>query len=1120
MNPSQGTGISRFGGFIVKRYLVCTAITVSLLFVGATRNLIAQTSFGRVSGTVTDPTGAAIPGAKVTFTNTDTQSSRSVITDANGQYVITNLAIGPYTATADQKGFQSQQQTGISMVADGRLTVDFRLQVGNVSETVEVVAQGGVETLNTTSGELAHVIDTTQVENLALNGGNYVQLMTLVPGVVVTNPDQFSVTTSLSATNQTVNGNRSDSQNLTVDGAFNLVAGSNGSLMNNINSNFIQEVKIQTSNANAEIGRTAGVSYNVVTKNGTNQFHGSAFETFRNDHLDARNYFSVTKTKLRYNDFGYTIGGPIKKDKLFFFWGQDFKRLRQTANPSRVTMPGTALLAGNFAGQAQLFYPGTKNPIPNNDISSMITPEGRAIANVYRKQESLASFFNDAPGSNNAILQPDNPLNYRQHLIRIDYHINDQHSLYGRWVSDRNSLVDPYGTFSGSNLPTTPTLRSRPGESFLLAETWLVKPNVVNEYRMNASWASQNIPPYGDTWERSTYGFAFPYVFPDGTGNYRQNGIPDVSISGYSNFKGPSFALHSPSTDIQVADSISWIHSGHVVKAGVAIIRDRVDQNGRSAYTGSVTFNSSGNSNTTGNALADALLGNFRTYTEASADPMGFFRFWQPGAFIQDSWKATRRLSLEFGFRWEWLQPWYTDANNMANFVPALFNPAQAVTINSAGRVVPGSGNLYNGLIRAGNGVPADELGRVPGSTSTFFQQIPAGAPRGFFQPQNTWSPRFGFAFQAAEKTVLRGGFGIFYNRPQGNMIFSQLNVPPILRLSQFENGNLANPAGAAGVLAPNGNLTAIDPNVTNGYSQQFSFGVQRELPRRMLAEVSYVGNLGRHLLRQPNINQIPFALNVANASLPTSQQLPSAALYPYAGYTNINQYRSDSTSNYHALQARLVRRTGFAVFTMGYTWSKALGDSSGQSDNPENYLNRHFNYGPLSFDRRHAFVGTFVWYLPKLRNWNVVARNALGSWQLSGIIRLQTGQYYTITGNTSIGTRRADYVGGPVLVPSDQRNINAWINKAAFAPAAADRFGNSGAGLVPGPGLQSYDLSVAKNFRLRERFNLKFQTDFFNAFNVANFTGMDTNVSDKAFGTLSSAYPPRNLQFQLKLSF
>jgi hypothetical protein len=1091
--------------------VVCSAL-ISL------HPLAAQTSFGRVSGSITDQTGAGIPSAKVVITNTETGNARTAESDQNGFYVLTNLPIGPYRIEVNQTGFQRAQQNGLQVVADGRLTIDFKLQVGDISQSVEVTAQQSIETLNTVSGELARVIDTRQVENLALNGGNYVQLMTLVPGAVVTNPDQFSVTTSLSATNQNINGNRGDSQNLTVDGAFNLVAGSNGSLMNNVNSNFIQEVKIQTSNANAEYGRTAGVTYNIVTKNGTNTFHGSAFETFRNDALDARNFFSVQKTKLRYNDFGYTIGGPIKKDKLFFFYGQEWKRLRQTASPSRQTVPSTAMLNGNFSGQAQLFYPGTKNPIPNNDISSLITPDGRALAKVYLNQEHLASFFNDAAVANNVILQPENPLNYRQNLVRIDYHINDKNTIYGRWISDRNSLVDPYGTFSGANLPTTPTLRGRPGESFLMSHTWLATPAIVNEFRTNASWASQNIPPYGDTWERSTYGFTFPYVFPNGTGNYLQNGIPDVSLTGYANFKGPSFALHSPSTDIQVADSVSWIHGSHIVRAGVAVIRDRVDQNGRSAYTGSLNFATSGNSNTTGNAAADMLMGNFRTYTEASADPMGFFRFWQPGAFVQDSIKATRTLGIEVGVRWEHMTPWYTQANNMANFVPALYNPAQAVTINSAGRVVPDSGNLFNGLIRAGDGIPSDEVGRVPGASSSFFSQIPAGAPRGFFDSQEVFSPRVGIAWSALSKTVIRGGFGIFYARPQGNMIFSQLNVPPILQLSQFENGSLTNPGGAAGVLAPNGAITAIDPNVKNGYSEQFSFSVQRELPKSILAEVSYVGNLGRHLLRQPNINQIPFALNVANAALPTAQQLPSAALYPYKGYTNITQYRSDSTSNYHALQAYAARRMGQVTFTVSYTFSKALGDSSAQGDNPENYLDRHYNYGPLSFDRRHAFVATYLWSLPRLGTWNVVARNVFGSWQLSGIIRLQTGQYFTPTATTSIGGRRADYLGGPI-VPSGQ-DINNWINKTAFGPAANDRFGNAGVGSIEGPGLQSYDLSVAKNFRLTERFNLKFQTDFFNAFNVANFNSLNVNASDKAFGTLTSAYPPRNLQMQLKLSF
>ena len=334
-----------------KKFCSTKVLAALLLSALAGSALQAQTSFGRIAGSVTDSTGASIPGASIKFTNTETQTSRTVDTDGNGFYNVTNLPIGPYLIEASQKGFQSKQLSGINVVADGRLTANFKLAVGDISQSVEVVAQAG-EALNTTSGDLSRVIETKQVENLALNGGNYVELMTLVPGAIVTNPDQFSVTTSLSATNQNINGNRGDSQNLTVDGAFNLVAGSNGSLMNNVNSNFIQEVKISTSNAGAEYGRTSGVAFNIVTKNGTNSFHGSLFETFRNDRLDARNFFSVQKTKLRYNDFGYTIGGPIKKNKFFFFWGQEWKRLRQNASPSRVTVPTTAFLIGNFASDA------------------------------------------------------------------------------------------------------------------------------------------------------------------------------------------------------------------------------------------------------------------------------------------------------------------------------------------------------------------------------------------------------------------------------------------------------------------------------------------------------------------------------------------------------------------------------------------------------------------------------------------------------------------------------------------------------------------------------------------------------------------------------------------------
>lgn len=1069
------------------------------------RSLSAQTSFGRISGQIADASGAAVADAKVTIENTGTKALRTIESDTNGSYVITQLPIGDYIVKAEREGFTAQSRSGLAIVADARLTVDFKLEVGNVTETVEV--KGSAETLNTVSGELARVIDTKQVLNTPLNGRNYSQLLTLIPGAAVTNPDQFSVTTSLSATNANINGNRSDTSNLTVDGAFNLVAGSNGSLMNNVGPDFIQEVKIQTSNFSAEYGRMAGVAFNVVTKNGTNEFHGSAFEFFRNDKLDARNFFSPQKNPLRFNDFGYSLGGPIRKDKLFFFVGEEWKRLRQRTTPTRQTVPSNAQLNGIFA-------PGSLRGFPSGNISSFVTPTGRSIANVYRLMSQQAAAFNDAAVANNVVLSPNNPLDFREDIVRIDYRLNEKHSFYGRWIQDSNTLTDPFGTFSGSNLPTTPTIRSRPGESFLVAYTWLPSPSIVNEARANASWASQNIPPTGNTWLRSTYGFTYPQLFE---GGQYDNGIPNVDINNFANFRGPSFALHSPTTDIQFGDTLTYIRGRHILKGGFVYFRDRVDQNGRPPYTGAFSFNPSGNPNSTGNAFADALLGRFRTYSEASADPLGFFRFSQYEAFVQDSYKVSNRLSLELGLRWQHAGPMYTQANNMSNFIPAAYNPANAVSLNSAGTIIPNSGNRFNGLVAAGNGVPADEAGRVPGAGGPAFGQIPTGAPRGLYSSENNFGPRAGFAFQASSRTVIRGGYGIFYNRPQGNLIFSQVNLPPFLQIAQFENGNAENPGGASGASASVGvlgQINALTPNLRNSYAQQFSFTIQQQLPWSIFFETSYVGNLGRALLRRPDINYPDFGVLNRNPTVPVN------TLRPYRGFSAINQYRSDSTSNYHAFQAYASKRAGAVQATASYTWSKVLTDASGQDDNPENYLDRHYSYGPASFDRRHVFTGTFVWALPSLNGRNWLLRGVAGGWQVSGIIRLQTGSYATITGNTSIGTRRANYLGGETLAPEGQRNINNWINRNAFAIATTGAYGSSGVGVVQLPGLQTYDLSAAKNFTFQERYGLRFQADFFNAFNTANFFGLGTTITSGGFGTLSSAYPPRNLQLSLKLTF
>lgn len=1083
----------------------------------------AQTLFGRISGSVVDPSGAPVPGTRIVITNTDTHSVRTETADERGFYVADTLPIGPYTVTADHPGFKQALQARNFLVADGRLTVDFHMQLGDVSQTVEVSAPV-TEGMNVVSAEVAEVIDKTQVESLSLNGRSYMELLTLVPGAVIANPDQFSVLTSLSATNQSVNGHRTNSNNMTVDGMINLDGGANGSLINNVSPDFIQEVKIQTSNFSAQYGRSAGVAFNVVTKTGTDQFHGGVVEYFRNDALDARNFFSPSKTQLRFNDFGFNVGGPIKKTRLFFFIGEEWKRLRQQAAPIRTSLPTTSELEGNFVGSGKTIdQPGTKTPYPGNIIpASQITADGNAIANVYRYTISQAATFTNTPVANNAIFQLPNPLDYREDFGRFDYRINEKHSLYGRWVDDYNTIYLAYGpgSVSSSYVPAVPENRDRPGKSALLSETWVVSPSMVNEIHAGASWNAQRYWNVGDSWLRSTQGFTFQRIY-NSVGPYG-NGIPDVTVQNFEQWKGPDQTLTSPITNIELNDSLSIVRHQHTIRAGASIIRYRKDQNGRSNYDGNITFNTSGNPNTTGYALADALLGNFQTYSEAAYDPMGHYRYTEPAAFIDDTWQASKKVSINLGVRYEYMMSLYSTVNNLANFVPSLYNPAQAVQVTAGGLVVAGSGNIYNGLQRVGSGVDPSQSYLVPNAANPAVLAVPSGAPAGLYPGQHTWAPRGGIAWSVAPKTVIRAGAGLYYDRIQGNPTMYTLNNPPYVGSAQFQYGNLARIAGGASVSAPWGTLQTIDSRLKIPYSEQISFGIQRELPQHLFAEIDYIGSFGRHLLVEPDINQPSWAV-LANASSTANVN----SLRPFAGYSTIQQFISAGTSNYHALQTRLERRFGDVTFMASYTFSKNLSDASSDTENNYNYFNIHAMYGPAyssnsgaSIDVRHAFVGTFVWDLPRLASHSRLIRSPFGGWQLNGIIHLQSGFYYTITGSTLIGTRLADYNGGPAILPNP--GPNGWFNAAAFAAAPQARWGTAGAGDVEGPGLQIYSLGIKRNFKITPdgRINLQARAEFLNAFNNVNFQSPATTITSSGFGTISSAYPPRNIQLGMKVTF
>ena len=439
-----------------------------------------------------------------------------------------------------------------------------------------------------------------------------------------------------------------------------------------------------------------------MTRSGTNSLRGTARYDFRDEKFDAPNYFAAKdasgnkiKPPLEFRNFEGAIGGPISRNKLFFFLGQQYRTINRFTSPTRQTIPTSAELNGNFAlrlrgadgqvGTADdtiLRDPTTGQPFPGNVIpQNRITTDGRAIAEIYRSMAGEAVEYADTPTANNATYQLYNPFESRQDIVRIDFQATANQRIHGRYLHDEYNLIEPYGTFSGAALPTVPTDRSRPGTSYQVGHTYVISPTLINEAKIGASWNGQRIKPQGDFWLRDTFGFAYPELFD--TPGFVDGGIANIQVSGFAQIHGPSFALLSPTTDITVQDTLTWVRGAHSIRSGFAVSRNRKDQNGRGNYFGSIAFNTAGNPNSTGNGLADALLGNFRTYNEASADPVGFFRFTTYQAFVSDTWRVRENLSIEAGVRYEYSTPTYTQGNNLVNFDPSRYDPNQAVRVQA-----------------------------------------------------------------------------------------------------------------------------------------------------------------------------------------------------------------------------------------------------------------------------------------------------------------------------------------------------------------------------------------------------------------------------------------------------
>jgi Carboxypeptidase regulatory-like domain len=1034
--------------------VVCTALFFS--FVAAVQTARAQDIVGRLSGTVTDTQGAVIPNAAVTITNEATGVSLPPIpANPNGFYVADALQVGSYTVTATAKGFKTTSVTGNYVVAGGRLTADVQMEVGAVTETVTVTAY--TNRANTVSGELQTTLSQQQMLDIPLNQRHYEEAVTLVPGayVMANGQNAGAIMAGFSNAVATINGQRGDGQVFAVDGGFNMDSGSNASNFNEVSIDFVQELDVQTNNYDAEFGRSSSASINVVTRSGGDQYHGTAFEFIQNNDWNVR----LSQTKLQtpacasgghptvpyqcipafhFNDYGWDFGGPVPyiqpKGKLFIFAGQEFRKFRGSAAglsaaTETQTFPtfaeavnhnftdtGIALVVSPSAPAGCTIVADTLSP-------ACITTDGAAIARVYEAAAARSTIgaLPTAATSGNMLFNLPNPGNFREDIIRADEHANDHQSLYFRYLHDYVNVSNPYSTFGNTpQVPVDPDARHRPGTNLQFGWTDIISPSLINEFKMNADWHSQTTPlasltglgagVTGPSYLASSYGFAF--LPPLGQPPQFPGGLPEVVFSatggaasvngGLTQITGPGpNYLGSPTSDINPSDNVTWVKNNHTIKFGVEFARNRKEQNARTGTNGAIFFaNSSPNSS--GFPFADALMGTFNTVQQASSNPVGQFRFNVEDAFVQDTWKFNRKLSIVMGLRFSHTTPLYAQGNNITQFDPLVgtvggYLPSAAATFTSFGTgstislasnglcpvqliTVLGmpTGAIYcNGLTRPA-GVPADQAGRVPVTRTdpVLLASVPGTAARGLYLPQNLFAPRFGFSYSPfGDKTVVRGGFGIFYDHPEGNVQCGGINcqgfAPWVQTTTATATGaalasnnlNFYDVPASVTVPAPSSQGTnTVDPRLKVASSYQYSLSVQRELPQDMLLQVAFVGTLGRNVLRAPAITDpawtpqqfTPGSPNPNTFQCPTGTFLPaygctipaggtaefanaaiqSGQLSPYLGYTTGTTFGTgDVNSNYNSGQIQLTKRTGFITTSIAYTYSKYMTHGSGATD-------------------------------------------------------------------------------------------------------------------------------------------------------------------------------------------
>ncbi len=1127
------------------------AFTLAVLVCCAPR-ISAQELEGVLNGSVTDPTGAVIPGATVKVVAEGGNAvPRTVRTNPSGNYTISGLAAGTYDLTVSAAGFKTFQAPNITLYVAQTRTVNAKLVPGAVTQTVTV--QQTSVSLNTTTSELSGTISGKQVTQLQLNNRNFEQLVTLQPGVVSQLPDEVGF--GLNNTSAVaVNGARDTANNWTVDGADINDSGSNSTLLNVPSVDAIQEFTMERSTYDAEYGRSGAGQILTSIRSGTDHFHGDAYEFGRNNIFNANNYFNKQTTPItprtveRYNDYGFTLGGPIMipkvynpgTKKLFFFWSEEWRKVL-APETSSVYAATPDDLNGTFSGDLTTSAPAGCVTYNASTNMSTINPSCYSKnAKVY-----LTDLYDKFPAntSNGFYTFSYSQLeNTREDLVRIDANLTDKLHFFAHAIQDETPENFPMGLFAGTNFPNVAgSAVNAPGENVVGNLTWTISPRMVNEAEfaysqgtISSAFTPGSIATDPSIASQLTNNTEFPDPYGRIPGFYfKAAGSPE----GFNYGSTPYFERN---LDRTLFDNFSVTLGRHNFRVGATVSQMLKTEN---ASSGEAVFEF--------NDFADFLLGDALQYTQASRDTIPDLHYFNFESYAQDDWRITKNVTLNLGMRWSYFPSPADVLDTLANFDPDYFNSANAPAIvptgtNAgnfpAGTVIPA--NYANGLI-----YPAGKACSTAQSTALYATCSPWGAhvnPT----PLNNWGPRFGFAYDVFGdgKTAVRGGYGVFYDRML-NGIWEQnaFQESPGLVEATVNNTQFDNPlAGTAGVsLGPNHIVatgTPGTPNMPNPSYQDFNLSVDQQITPAMLFGISYVGTLGRHLLGDRDLNQPTLAAREANPTAAVN------AVVPYAGYSWFESRVPEYMSNFNSLQVTLNTREEHGLTAgIAYTWGHTLTNNWEDRDS-ETYdtYDPMMDYGNSLLNQPQTFVANFFYNLPFYKEQHGFAGHVLGGWEASGITTFESGTSITINqpfdnfdcqappAGSAAPCAAGTYPGGLDMDPgfiaprpdrvSPVHMIKTqaqWFSSSSFADAVG-HFGNSPDGVLLGPGLDLWDLSAIKNIAVGERGTFQFRGEFFNAFNHNSFVSdsLDTEVGDPSFGAALSSHDPREIQLGGKFIF